>query len=259
MRTRPIAVPALLLLALTAPARADEPTKPRAEGVFSEAEGDRTIVYIAPEGSRVAKGQVVCVLDAGPASEELKHQKITAAQAEASYQQAKLTREVAETAVAEYEQGAFKQSLETIDGNIALAQAELKRAEDRYERSRRMGERGLLPVYPKTSDKFEFDKARLILEQARTSKDVLLKFTKEKTLKELKAEVEKARADELAKKAAWEAVRAKLKRIEEQTRAQVILAPIDGMVRLARPTGLVEVGAEVCRDQLLLRVTPPGR
>ena len=39
----------------------------------------------------------------------------------------------------------------------------------------------------------------------------------------------------------------------------MVLAPIDGTVRLARPARLVEVGAEVCKDQLLLRVMPSGK
>ena len=53
--------------------------------------------------------------------------------AEAAYQQSKLTREVAEIAVTEYVEGVYKQEKETIQGEIALAKSELKRAEDRLE------------------------------------------------------------------------------------------------------------------------------
>jgi biotin carboxyl carrier protein len=262
MRPCSIAVPTLLLLASMSVARADDSAKPRIEHVFSEVEGERTVVFIVPDGSRVTKGQIVCVLNAGPETGALKDLRIKAAQAEASYQQAKLAHQVAEVAVVEYEQGTFKQSLETIEGNIALAQAELKRAEDRYDWASRMLQRNPMfgdGVARAEANKFNVDRARFTLEQARTSKDVLQKYTKDKTLTELRGEVEKARADERAKKEAWEAERANVKRIEWQARAQVVLAPIDGTARLARPTRLVEAGAEVCKDQLLLRVVPTGK
>ncbi len=259
MRLRTLVLPSVVLLLLGA----DDPSKPpasrpstRAEDLFSEAEGVRTIVYIAPEGAHVVKGQVVCVLDALHDSDGLKSQKTTVSQAEAAYRQAELTRQVAEVAVKEYEEGIFKQNLETANGHIAMARAELKRAEDRYDWVRKMVEKKFASEAQKTSDKLNLDKAKFALEQAVTSHDILIKFTKDKTTKELRAKVEKARADELAKKAALELERSKVKGIESRTRANVILAPFDGTVRLARPSRLVEVGAEVCQDQHLLRVMP---
>jgi len=266
MRLRTITLPALFLLASGLGVRGEGPSKPAAEGpaarpesVFSEAEGDRAVVYIVPEGARVTKGQVVCVLDAIPESGASKDQKITVRQAEASYDQAKLTREVAEVAVAEYEQGTFRQSLQTIQGDIAMAEADLKRAEDRLGWSRKMREKRFVSEAQVTADRFGHEKARFVLEQARTSKDVLLKYTKEKTLKELRAEVEKARSDEMAKKRTLDLERAKARTLEASMRPGVVLAPIDGTVVLARPTKLVAVGMEVCKDQLLLRVVPRGK
>lgn len=269
MRPRPIAVPILLLFPLALLARAGEPAKPdtprpsaRTEDVFSESEGERAIVYIVPEGARVTKGQVVCVLDAIPASDALKNQKFAVAQAAVSYEQARLTREVAEVAVKEYEQGTFKQSVGTIEGEIALARSDLQRAQDRYDRARARIQRNPLNaegVAGADANKFNVDRARFALEQAQTRKDVLLKYTRDKTLKELRAEVQKARSDEQARKATLEVELAKIKSMEGPIRPGVILAPIDGTVVLARPTRLVEVGTEVCKDQLLLRIIPPGK
>ena len=251
---------ALLLLAFDAVSRADEPRPaPRAESVFSEADGDRAIVYIVPEGSHVTRGQVVCVLDATPETPSVKAQRITVRQAEAFYEQARLTREVAEVGVTEYEQGTFRQSMETIEGDIAMAKADLKRAEDRFEWATRMRERKFIPEQRVIPEKLNREKARFTLEQAETSKAVLLKYTREKTLKELRSEVEKARADELAKRQALDVERARLKALETSTRPGVVLAPIEGTVVLARPARLVAVGAEVCKDQLLLRVVPTSK
>lgn len=266
MRPRPIAVTILLMIPLTLLARADEPTKPdtprpstRTEDIFSESEGERAIVYIVSEGARVTKGQVVCVLDAPSGPVARKDRKGAAAQAEAAYEQARLTREVAEVAVNEYEQGTFKQSLETVQGDVAMARAELKRAEDNYERAQKMIRNNPLNadgVAGANANKFTVDKARFSLETAETNKDVLVKYTKEKRLRELRAEVEKARTDEMAKKIALNRERAKASSLKETLRPGVILAPIGGTVVLARPARLVSVGAEVCKDQLLLRIVP---
>jgi HlyD family secretion protein len=264
MPPRTPAMPVIFLLIFAVGVLADEPPRPspRAEAVYSEAEGDRAILYIVPEGSRVTKGQVVCVLDAIRGPRTGKDQWTAVQKAAASYDQAGLAREVAEIAVMEYEQGIFRQSLETIQGDIAMAQAELKRAEDRHEQSQKRIRKNPLNadgVAGANADKFSLDKARFTLEQALVSKDVLLKYTKEKTIKELRSEVEKARSDELARKRALDAELARVKSLEGPTRPSVVLAPVEGTVVLAKPARLVAVGAEVCKDQLLLRVVPSGR
>lgn len=207
------------------------------EDVLSEVEGTTTIISILPEGSRVKKGDKVCELDSATLQDNLKNQKITTAQAEASFLQAQLTRQVAETAVVEYEQGTFKQTYETNQGNIAMAQAELKRAEDRFEWTAKMREKGYVSEAQKTSDKFNLDKAKFSLEQAQTAMSVLEKYTKDKTLKELRAEVEKAKSDELAKKATLELEKDKEAKLERQIKHCLLIAPGDGLVVYANDPG----------------------
>ncbi len=55
--------------------------------------------------------------------------KVRIKASEAAYQQAKLTREVAEIALVEYVEGIFKRDVETVEGEISLAEADLKRAD----------------------------------------------------------------------------------------------------------------------------------
>src|SRR4051795_11173706 len=100
------------------------------QDVFCQVEGSTTIIMIVPEGKRVTKGELVCELDSSALQDNLKNQKIATLGAEAAYKNAKLTREVAAIAVVEYEEGIFKQEFETVQGEIALAEAERKRAED---------------------------------------------------------------------------------------------------------------------------------
>jgi len=54
----------------------------------------------------------------------------------------------------------------------------------------------------KDADERAVTKAKLALEAAQSKKNILVKYTKEKETKGLKAEVERARVDELAKFAA---------------------------------------------------------
>jgi HlyD family secretion protein len=232
--------------------------RPPIENVFSEVGADATIVSILADGSRVKKGDKVCELESAALLDEHKSQKITAAQAEASYKQAKLTREVAEVAVVEYKQGVFEQDLKTVNGEIALAESDAKRAQDRLEWSRRMLEKGHVSQAQKVADSLSLEKAKFSLEQATSKRDVLVKYTKDKTIKELRSDVEKARADELSKKATLDLERARLEKVERQLGRCAMVAPVDGVVVYAKPSRLIGLGATVCDQQLIFRVVPPG-
>ncbi len=67
-----------------------------------------------------------------------------------------------------------------------------------------MFEKGYVSAATKVSEELTLKKARFALEQAQSKKKVLVEYTRDKTIKELQSEVEKARSDELAKKATWE-------------------------------------------------------
>jgi hypothetical protein len=133
------------------------------------------------------------------ASRRARQRRIDLLTALAAYEQAHLTREVAAIAVTEYVEGIYKQELETVKGEILLAKAERKRAEDRVVWSDRMFAKGHVSKAQNVADKMSLQQKGLVYEQTQTKLDVLEKWTKEKTIKELKAEVEKARADEWVK------------------------------------------------------------
>ena len=59
---------------------------------------------------------------------------------------------------------------------------------------------------------------------------MLVEYTKDKTIKELESEVEKAHSDELAKQATWELEKAKEAKLEKQIANCKLNAPIDGLV-----------------------------
>ena len=200
------------------------------EDVLCEVEGSTTIIFILAEGTKVKKGDKVCELDSASLKDSLNNQKITTEQGKASFNQAKLTREVAETAVIEYEQGVFLQDLEGIKGEIALADSDTKRAEDRLIWSERMEKKGYVSLSQVMGDRSNLQRAKFNYEQATTKLKVLEKYTKEKTLKEFRADVEKARSDELAKKSTWELEKNKEEKLVKQITNCLLNAPGDGIV-----------------------------
>ena len=131
---------------------------------------------IKPEGTRVKKGEIVCELDSAALNDQLVNQKITTKSAEANYENAKLTREVAEIAVVEYDEGIYKQDLATVEGEIKLAESDLSRSEDRLDWAQRMFEKGYVSMATKVSEELTLKKARFALEQAQSKKKVLVEL-----------------------------------------------------------------------------------
>ncbi|GAC1470529.1 MAG: hypothetical protein NVSMB9_15720 [Isosphaeraceae bacterium] len=225
--------------------------------VYCQVEGQTTIISILAEGTRVKKGQLVCELDSAALKDQLTNQEITTKGADAAYQNAKLTREVAQIAVTEYVEGIFKQDSQTFEGEIALAMSDMRRGEDRLEWSDKMLKKGYISGGQYISEKLALDRAKFSLEQAQTKKNVLQKWTKDKTIKELKSEVEKARSDELAKKATWDLEVQKEKKLRLQIERCKLVAPDEGLVVYAndpnrfggQQTPQVEEGATVRERQ----------
>jgi HlyD family secretion protein len=193
-------------------------------------EGTTTIIMILAEGTRVKKDELVCELDSATLRDNLVNQKITTESAEANFKNATLTREVAEIAVTEYVEGIFVQDRATAEGEIKLAESDLSRSEDRLDWATRMFVKGYVSKASAVSEQLNLQKARFAKEQADSKLKVLLDYTKAKTIKELESEVEKARSDELAKKATWELEVSKERKLERQIKACKILAPSDGLV-----------------------------
>jgi hypothetical protein len=128
-------------------------------------------------------------------------------EAEAAYREARAARRVAEAAVVEYRDGIYKQERETTVGEVARALAMRKSAEDRIVWSDRMFQKNALSKAQNIADKIALQQRVFAYEQAVTKLDVLEKYTRDKTIKELQSEVKKATSNELAKQAVYERLR----------------------------------------------------
>jgi hypothetical protein len=128
--------------------------------------------------------------------------------ARAEFNNAALTRQVAETAVIEYTEGVFKEELKAIENEIAFAKAYTARSQERLAEVRRSGLKGkeLNTIVAAAED--ETCRAETRLDLAQEKKDVLVNETKKRTVSELADEVKKARASEAARKADYEKLNA---------------------------------------------------
>ncbi len=124
--------------------------------------------------------------------------------AEANYQNAQRSRQGAERAAAEFIQRILTQDLQQADSEIALALSELQQSRVRLATVKRQCENGDASQSELDESLKVANRALLRLERAKQSKADLPDRTKDRTLNELKGEVERAKAKEATLKALYE-------------------------------------------------------
>ena len=242
--------------------------------------GGTTILKIVPEGKAVKKGEILAELDSSTLKDQLVNQRITTKSAEASYVNAKLTRELAEVAVREDHS---RQALEIADltGLIDDGKAAIRRTEERLEHHRaaalrveamlreRGGAKTSADVVAEVDLRDRIDEAERALEHERRSLsqsegklEILRKYTHPRTIQELGIAVKRAHMNELAKQVAWELEASKEPKLERQIALCTLVAPIDGLVvygndplrtRAGNPSS-IEEGATVRERQRIIRI-----
>jgi hypothetical protein len=189
-------------------------------------------------------------------SDAIVNQQITVKSAEARYENAKLTREVAELAVVDYAEGIFPQEVATMEGELRLAQSDFERSEDMTAIVRdklnktRTASKGSAPdlAYEYALEdrivKLELrePRTRLELERAQSKLDFFRQYAKSKRVKELESEVQKAKSEELTGQAQWEREKFKLTTLETAVRRR------DREVHAARALSLLEQAVPIVEE-----------
>ncbi len=216
-----------------------------------------TIISIRPNGASVKKGEVICELESTLLQDQLFNQRITVETAKANFEDARLTRENAEIAVVEYQEGVFRMQDEEAAGDIKIAEAELAFAEDELTliKQRDKGLGGSSGVEIK---RFELavSRASFALEKAQTRHKVLRDYTGPVKTKKLKSDLERNRSDELSKKAIFELEAGKEKKLERWIAGCTIVAPRDGTL-IFRSGPRVGKGSAIRERQFLFTIAPP--
>jgi hypothetical protein len=161
-------------------------------------------------------------------NDQLMDQMMATHAAQANYQDAKLSREIAEIEIIAYKSGIVVQELALAEGEVKLSQSELERAKaeiaeakvrlGRISRYSNESPSGLNLVYLytdrlKAAELVEL-KSKYVMEQAESKKRVLVEYTHPKRLKELQSDIEKKRSLELSKQADWDIQKSRLQKLQ---------------------------------------------
>jgi multidrug efflux pump subunit AcrA (membrane-fusion protein) len=177
-----------------------------------EVAGGSSILWIVEDGTEVKEGEKIVELDASTLEESINQQRITYEKARAAMIQAEKNYAAAKLAVDEYLQGTFVQAVQDQDAQITIAEENLRSAQNALEHSERMFRKGYISALDLESQKFSVQRAQLELDSARTAKEVLVKFTKEKMLQELQSARDSAEAQMRSETASFELEESRLKR-----------------------------------------------
>lgn len=222
--------------------------------------GGSSILWIVEDGSQVSKGDKLVELESSALEDEIGGQRITFEQARTVKLQSEKTWAVSKIAVTEYLEGTFRQALQDSEAAVTIAAENLRTAENSLKQSEKMFRRGFVSSLDLEGAKFAVERCELELGSAQTAKDVLVNFTKEKTLEELRSLRDNAEAQLNSDIASYKLEQTRLKRMEEQLANCTILAPEDGMVVYANESSRrsqtisIEEGAALREQQVILRL-----
>lgn len=226
--------------------------------------GGSSILWIVEDGKEVKEGEKLVELDQSQLEEQISQQTITTEKARSAMIQAEKDFQVAEISVEEYLEGTFKKELQDADAQITIAEENLRSAKNSLAHSGRMFKRGYISELELEGQQFAVKRSELELKSAETAKTVLEKYTKVKTLEDLRSKVETASAKMRSEKAAFDLEAAKLERLKDQLKHCVIVAPQDGMAVYANDASRsrfggqsgpsIEEGATVRERQSILKL-----
>jgi HlyD family secretion protein len=233
--------------------------------VKCEVAGGSTILWLVPDGTQVNEGDELVKLDSSTFEEQVSQQEIAYQKALAIKIEAQKTFSAAKIAVQEYLEGTYPQAVQTAEVQIAIAQENLRSAENSYQFAQRMARKAYVTSLERDARAFAVVRAKLDMVTAQLAREVLEKFTKPKTMEDLESKRDTAEAKMHSEEAAFDLEEARLKRLKLQLEKCVIKAPQAGMVIYANEPGgqrgqqavQIEEGASVRERQSILRLPDP--
>lgn len=224
--------------------------------------GASTVISLIPDGSTVKAGEVLCRLDASAYEEMVRQQQIVVEHSRSEYRQAELQVEVARLGLNEFREGSMQLDLETMNGQIALADSELQHAADRLAWTKRMHDKGYAPLGQVRTDEFDYQRMAYMLAHQRVARSVYEKFTVPRTVRSLESQITGSLATLSFQKAKLERNVDRLEALNLQVERCTIRAPHDGFVVYAndpRRGFVIEEGMSVRQKQALFYLPDLGK
>ncbi len=224
------------------------------------------IIQIVPEGTNVKKGDFLAKLDDSSLQAELNNQQIAANTSRALVAEADADYEGAKLAMNEYENGPFRQDELMLESDQFVAQEDVRRSEEYLRYSQKLAARGYVTEVQLEADRFAVEKARKALDVVRTKLEVLRKYTKVKTTKQLKASLETAEARLRTRENTHSLDLERLDQIKDYIAKCDIKAPTNGQVVYAQDgpgqnngEPIIAEGKTVRERQILVRLPDPSK
>lgn len=224
------------------------------------------IRWIIAEGTEVQEGDKLIELDDSALRSELTKQQIIVNNTKALVTQADSTFRTAEKAQEEYVNGTYEQERETILGEIAQAEENLRRAQQTLQYSKKLAERNYITPLQLKADVFAVTKGENDYNVAVKKLEVLEKFTFETKKIQLEADIETARVKLDSEQKSHELDKQTLADIEQQIAYCTMLAPSAGQVVYSNQSDwrgqsefVVEPGAYVREQQTIIRLPDPTK
>ena len=224
------------------------------------------ILELIEEGAYVEPGDILCKLDSSSLEQELVQQQIVCNTSEAAVIQAKNNYETAVIAKDEYILGTYAEALQGIEGDIFVAEENLRRARQTLAYTKKLFARGYVTLLAVEADEFSVRDAETKLAQESTRKEVLEKYTKEKNVKQLDADIKTTEAKLKSEEHSYGLDQEKLADLEAQVKKCTIVAPDYGQVVYANVTDrrggseiIIEEGGSVRERQVIFRLPDPDR
>jgi HlyD family secretion protein len=221
-----------------------------------------SILFLAPESSRVRQGEVICRLDASEHEELERLQLITVARARADKRRAELDLDVAKTALSEYRDGRYRQECEGFEGSIALARAQVAQCTDRLSWSRRLRQKGYLAAAQISAEAAALERAAFTLSQRELAQRSFQSYEFPRTVRSLESQIKSAQLNLTYQSLRLRGEEERLAQLRRQVAACTIRAPHDGMLIYAhkpRKGVTIQEGLWVRQNQELLYLPDPSR
>jgi len=234
--------------------------------IKSEVQGQTTIIWLIEEGKHVKKGDLLVELDASKLQDNLVDQQIRVQNADAAFVRARESLEItksqgdSDVAKAEldyefsqedlkkYVEGEYPKELGEMEAQIKLAESDLEDAQNTFQWSQKLFDQKYIAESDLTRDSLRLKRAELDLKTATANRDLLVKFTHKRRVRELESDVEQKQmaldrvkrqalangvqdeADLKAKQSELNRQKEKLAKIQDQIAKTKIYSPAAGMV-----------------------------
>ena len=219
--------------------------------------GQNTVTFVVESGTHVEPGDVLVRLDTLFIEEQIAERTKYAHWSRSAAERSKADVVTAGLAVKEYLEGRFVAELMTLQKDLAIAEANLRTAQNMLSHAKMMSKSGYVSELEVEEKTFAVERGKLAVDVNKTNIDVLEKYTRAEQLETLKGNLAAVKATHEANVERAEADASRRDRALEELGYCVVRAERSGMVIHPKAAQWkdapeIEEGANVHKDQILL-------